>query len=120
MHIASVDGEDFFSIAAFKGNVTVAWMLGSGHGRARRMRKEHADGDWTSLRLQIKDGSLEAHFIQDDWSEEALAQNTHQFTEADFPIDAWYQLVTSGRVILGAGPPISIASSSSISTFTSG
>ncbi|XP_052127342.1 protein crumbs isoform X1 [Frankliniella occidentalis] len=116
MHIASVDGDDFFSIAALKSSVTVAWKLGPGHGRARRLRKEHSSGygDWTALKIDIKDGALHAHIQQDEWSEEAQSQGTYQFSEPDFAVEAWYQLVATGRVILGAGPPISVASSSSL------
>lgn len=114
MHIASTDEEDFFSIAAFRGNLTVAWKLGPGHGKARRLRKEHAEDDWTTIKVQIKDTVLQAHFLQDEWSEESQSPGIHELNEPDFPVDAWYQLVSLGTVILGAGPSISIAPSSSL------
>lgn len=114
MYITGADGDEFFSVAVLKDQVTIAWKLGSEHGRAQRLQKDHADGEWTALSIQIKEGLLEAHFQHDEWSEEAQTQGAHQFSEPDFPTEALYQLVATGRIILGAGPPISIASSSSL------
>lgn len=112
LHVSS-ESEEFFSVVALQGNITVAWKLGPKPGMARRLHKEHADGDWTTLKIQMKDRKLEAYFQQDEWSEETQTPSGHHFSEPDFPEDAWYHLVSNGKIFLGAGPSLSIASAGS-------
>lgn len=106
-----------FSVYLFREWIYVSWQLSANDiTQIRKIRKDHPLDEWTSLRMNIRDNHLSGGLQVPDsqaaiGSDPESADSIIDPTNNNFTYSAWVQLVTTGRIYLGAGedvtPPFS-------------
>lgn len=89
-------GTEFFSLSVYHDQVTVAWNFDEmPHGQVYRFHKDDPDGQWTTVLIRMDNNGIMGKF---SFASEDSAQS---FSSAIFPLEAWQQLVTNGKIMLG-------------------
>ncbi|KAK0172673.1 hypothetical protein PV328_005963 [Microctonus aethiopoides] len=94
LHMAPNLGDQHFTVSVYKDVVTVAWKLDMHNQDTISFGKEHPDGNWTSILLQLNSNSLVCGHVP-------LFEETSSHSSAKFNFALWYRLLNRGTVTLG-------------------
>lgn len=77
--------------------MTVVWKLDANSPEQyQSIKKEHSDGEWTSINMKIlQDNKIIGSFGG------AGDEPGQEFSSNNFSSSAWYSLVTSGKIYIG-------------------
>lgn len=77
--------------------MTVVWKLDpNSPEQYQSIKKEHSDGEWTSINMKIlQDNKIIGSFGG------AGDEPGQEFSSNNFSSSAWYNLVTSGKIYIG-------------------
>ena len=96
LHVTHV--ENYFLIFVRRNEVVVHWSIADDY-RNYSFEKDHFDGQWITLAIKIKDGTITGGF------KEAVEDGTPNFVQNDFDMGSFSELFWKGVIYVGGADP---------------